>query len=488
MSLFQNENVFQLDPDTSFFIVSPRLYALRQLQKSNDNLNPLLLRLEQRGLAPVTYMHHISKIVEGKVESYRVRICRTCSGMSNLLELGSYTDVESALLINDAHELMQGRYKNLHLLCRDDANYLNRLSVRKRGSSHDLPLLQVLQERIVKNSSNEQNKGKRLLALADDLASSTSLLEQYQKSGNLSPSNRSVTNPISLDSGHSQLQQQSYDDDLDDSSKISKVSDESDGFTLTHDKSSNLQQFSSETEWPNRNLEDSKTYPSQSSKSLNSSNNLTSIPKQTASGKPNQKQNYPQQQLHGNFVSGNRPSIISPSSNPVGLLNKQMLSYEQFKFNLISLHTELLFWGYCSTISEVESFHELLSMSLYPVANNKVAVQHLKQFLSDTSIPVSMVYSIISSLFPGEPEEVSEIFRVLCDTFTQDSMPLMRYLDGVAKASNTIVELRDEILVNNFRVSDESLDKSQDSGERVKEVSNFPSLQNKFAIFFKLRR
>jgi hypothetical protein len=62
------------------------------------------------------WFNEAKKILEGKTDSYRVRICRTCSGLPVLLELGSYADLESALLINDAHELMQNRTKQLHLL------------------------------------------------------------------------------------------------------------------------------------------------------------------------------------------------------------------------------------------------------------------------------------------------------------------------------------------------------------------------------------
>ena len=155
-------SMYSTDPATGLTIISPRVYRLRQLQAC-DGTNISELRLEQRGLAPITYMHHVSKIIEGNTESYRVRICRTCSGLPTLSELGSYTDVESALLVNDVHELMQDRTKQLHLLCVEDMKYFNSIAVRRRGSPHDLLITSVLQERLWKKSSAASATAKKLL-------------------------------------------------------------------------------------------------------------------------------------------------------------------------------------------------------------------------------------------------------------------------------------------------------------------------------------
>lgn len=103
------------DGDEAPAIVFHRVYRLRQIQ-SSKGIDLSHLTMEKKGLSNVSIVHHVSKILEGKTESYRVRICRTCSGLPVLLELGSYADLESALLINDAHELMQNRTKQLHLL------------------------------------------------------------------------------------------------------------------------------------------------------------------------------------------------------------------------------------------------------------------------------------------------------------------------------------------------------------------------------------
>lgn len=460
MNYPQNEPIYPLDPETNFFIVSPRLYALRRLQAMNENVNLLHLRLEQRGLAPVTYMHHVSKIVEAKVESYRVRICRTCSGLSNLLELGSYTDVESALLINDAHELMQGRFKNLHLLCRDDFNYLHHLTVRKRGSLSDQPLLQVLRERIMKNTSNEQNKGKRILALANERDDPmTSAISSYQASFYNSPTlplSRTLSNDhvSNNDSGKSSVKsslsparissnvasRHSYDQDPDDLSKASKESDESDGAMLTNDSSS----FRNSDPTLLQTMESVKKSRPQSATTLDPS--AFTMPYAAASQQrnsvhrnmPSKSKSIPQKQTPDMQLANEAMAAnVSAAS-----LSRKMLNYEQFKSNLLSLRTELLFWSYCSNLSEVENFHDLLSLSLYPVSNNMVSSHQFRRYLQDISIPTPMVYSLISSLYPGDSHEIAEVLQFLSSSLSIESLPLMRFLDMVATASTVITDFK----------------------------------------------
>ena len=113
-------------------VYSLRTFNLRKRQRE-AGVEFINLRPEQKGLLPVNFMHHVSKVIEGKMAFYRVRICRTCSGLPSLIELGSFADVESALLVNDAHEITNGRTKQLHLLVKGDINYLHWLSVRCRG-------------------------------------------------------------------------------------------------------------------------------------------------------------------------------------------------------------------------------------------------------------------------------------------------------------------------------------------------------------------
>jgi hypothetical protein len=146
----------EIDPLTQLPICSPRTYKLRQLQRK-DGKDCSNLRLEQLGLAHIGFMHHVSKIVEGKTESFRVRICRTCSGLPILIELGSYADVESALLVNDVHEILQNRTRQLHLLVPGDIEYAQSLTVRKRGGLHENMLIHIIQERLLKSLSKKVN-------------------------------------------------------------------------------------------------------------------------------------------------------------------------------------------------------------------------------------------------------------------------------------------------------------------------------------------
>ena len=147
------------DPYTGAEILHPRVYRLRQLQL-REGVNVHNLSMEHRGLAPITTLHHVSKIVEGSSDSYRVRCCRTCSGLPNLLELGSYADMESALLVNDVHELHNGRLTHLHLLGMDDLRYASMLQVRKRGAAVDVSISDVLAARLVKVGPNAAGVGK----------------------------------------------------------------------------------------------------------------------------------------------------------------------------------------------------------------------------------------------------------------------------------------------------------------------------------------
>ena len=78
-----------LDADKAFF---PRVLKLRQLQLSEGKIVECL-RLEQRGMAPIPYTHHVTKVLDGEAEAFRVRICRSCSGYAiplNLRQLKFY--------------------------------------------------------------------------------------------------------------------------------------------------------------------------------------------------------------------------------------------------------------------------------------------------------------------------------------------------------------------------------------------------------------
>jgi hypothetical protein len=134
-------------------VLYPRIHQLRMKQVENG-IDISFLRLENCGLATVHFTHHISKLFEGKAESYRVRACRTCTKLSIPLDLGQYADLESAMIINDVHEILQGRTTQLHVLVPEDVAYLHLLTVRKRGGVKDIPVMVALEERARKNNAN----------------------------------------------------------------------------------------------------------------------------------------------------------------------------------------------------------------------------------------------------------------------------------------------------------------------------------------------
>ena len=51
-----------LDPETNLAIISPRVYALRLLQTENG-IDITSCTFEQRGVAPITYTHHVSQMM-----------------------------------------------------------------------------------------------------------------------------------------------------------------------------------------------------------------------------------------------------------------------------------------------------------------------------------------------------------------------------------------------------------------------------------------
>lgn len=133
--------------------IYPRVHHLRMKQMENG-FDISYLRLENCGLAVIHFTHHISKLFEGKTESYRVRACRTCTKLTIPLDLGQYADLESAMIVNDVHEILQGRTTQLHVLIPEDIAYLHYLNVRKRGGTKDIPVMVALEERARKNNAN----------------------------------------------------------------------------------------------------------------------------------------------------------------------------------------------------------------------------------------------------------------------------------------------------------------------------------------------
>jgi hypothetical protein len=82
-----------------------------------------------------------------------VRICKTCSRLQHLIELGSYKRLEPAILVHDAHELLHHRTHKLRVLTAEDRPYLHLLTVSNHGRAVNLErifVIDILADRIRK--------------------------------------------------------------------------------------------------------------------------------------------------------------------------------------------------------------------------------------------------------------------------------------------------------------------------------------------------
>ena len=122
------------DPEeVATFTSFPRLHKLRM-----DN------GIKTEIACQMSKLHHITKDHKG---FFRVRICRTCSGLPHLLELGSYSDLESATLVNDVHEYLNHRMRHLHVITEDDIKFIDQITVVRtwRHERSEVKLLDLLQ-------------------------------------------------------------------------------------------------------------------------------------------------------------------------------------------------------------------------------------------------------------------------------------------------------------------------------------------------------
>ena len=154
------------EEDASTQVVYPQVYRLRRWQEEHWSEMPEISELK-KGCIPFESAHHVTLNRGGGIISYRVRICKSCLGSSSHLELGTYNDHETALLMNDIHELQVGRMDNLHLLCPFDLPFIhlfkgNKIKMREGVEKViDLGfLISILQER-TPNSFSEKMAVKR---------------------------------------------------------------------------------------------------------------------------------------------------------------------------------------------------------------------------------------------------------------------------------------------------------------------------------------
>ncbi|CAM9489557.1 unnamed protein product [Chrysoparadoxa australica] len=164
-------------------VIYPQVGQLRRLQYDTG----LALQLAdctkvQMGMEMLTRCHHItSNLTKGKVKgapastSYRVRVCKTCCGQPQHIELGTYMDQESAILVNDAHELMAGRYKRLIMLRPEDQPYLVLLRCVRihKGKVRTQKVLDAIQERLTENKAVADRGTTRTVSPATTAASAS---------------------------------------------------------------------------------------------------------------------------------------------------------------------------------------------------------------------------------------------------------------------------------------------------------------------------
>lgn len=175
-------------------VVYKQLYQLRITQMKQGVDLSRLTRV-QWGLTPLKFSHHIvlKKSPWKNTEipfTFRVTVCKTCSLSQDAssMFLGVYGDQESALLVNDVHEILCGRCDKLSVLRKEDAMFFHHLTARTLDEREDTllpsaPVLSVL-EKLRIDSANaallaaeaiEEKKRKRSSSMDLLIESSQSL-------------------------------------------------------------------------------------------------------------------------------------------------------------------------------------------------------------------------------------------------------------------------------------------------------------------------
>eukprot|EP00601_Ochromonadales_sp_CCMP2298_P032429 CAMPEP_0173338866 /NCGR_PEP_ID=MMETSP1144-20121109/8029_1 /TAXON_ID=483371 /ORGANISM="non described non described, Strain CCMP2298" /LENGTH=190 /DNA_ID=CAMNT_0014284675 /DNA_START=259 /DNA_END=827 /DNA_ORIENTATION=+ len=138
---------------TPDFLVYYRNLHKFRVSQMNEGLDLRSLSDEQWGLKQLDKCHHISTTSTSKdgPQSFRVRICKTCCQEESHIELGTYVDQESAILVNDTFEIMNQRLDKLTVLRREDQPHLHFLVAKKydRSKGRDYAcILDLIAERI----------------------------------------------------------------------------------------------------------------------------------------------------------------------------------------------------------------------------------------------------------------------------------------------------------------------------------------------------
>ena len=96
-------------------------------------------------------LQHISKKRSIKSGTYyKVTICRNCSDSNEHVDLGCFSDLESAILTNDVYEILSHRSIHVHQLTDEDMKFANELTVSRswRNQVVEVNLMQLMKENI----------------------------------------------------------------------------------------------------------------------------------------------------------------------------------------------------------------------------------------------------------------------------------------------------------------------------------------------------
>lgn len=208
-------------------IVYKNLHQFR-VQQMNRGVNTLEMNNVQWGLTYLEKCHHISTTNTTKdgPQSYRVRICKTCCQEQGHIELGTYVDQESAILMNDVFEILNQRTDKLIVLRKEDQPDLPFLMARKydRFKGKDCTtVLELISERL----GTQQNDLARNKRKSPSVSS-----ENSSKSRKLNPrssysSSSSVTSEESISRPTSELRKEGNQEDIDNDFDDEEESNES---------------------------------------------------------------------------------------------------------------------------------------------------------------------------------------------------------------------------------------------------------------------
>lgn len=158
----------------------PQVYKLREEQLKSGVLTRDELSDLQMGLVHLEKCHHVStasgSMKDGVGSSFRVRICKTCCQGSGHIELGTYVDQESAILVNDVHEIIKHRYDKLTLLRQEDEPYLEKLTARRydRNRGKDVcSILHILTEKQLHQEYDKRSRSSSMHSLSSLVEAAT---------------------------------------------------------------------------------------------------------------------------------------------------------------------------------------------------------------------------------------------------------------------------------------------------------------------------